>query len=160
MHRKSGRSKFAVAPFLAAAVLPVAAGIARADQLQNQAVNGTPAALQAAGFNLTGTGVGVGDIEAGGKPANSTGPNANTSPNSTLPNGNPDLPAAHVNLFQLPGGVLPANGTGLAAQGLVVDNHASEVTGADHRWPGDQYRCRHRALPRGGGPGSRLGRPE
>ncbi len=129
MRRNHGSSRLKVAPLLAAAVLPLGATIARADLLQNQAISGTPAALNAAGFNLNGAGVSVADLEAAGALANSSGANLNTSPNSTLPNGNPDLPAAQVNLFQLPGGVLPANGTGLAALGLVVDNHASEVTG-------------------------------
>ena len=108
---------------------------ALADQLQNAAVAADPGALAAYGFAtfgkfgpLNGQLVTVGMVEAGGGIANTTGPNKNTTPGSTLPNGNPDLPFTSVKLTQFPGGVLPAGGIP-AAMGLVVTNHATEVAG-------------------------------
>jgi hypothetical protein len=117
--------------------------LALADQRQNAAVNGDAASLNASGFGnfgmfgpLNGELITVGVVEAGGGLANSAGV-LNTSPNSTLPNGNPDLPSTSVKLFQFAGGVLPAGGVNPAGgpvanpypAGLSVDNHSSEVTG-------------------------------
>ncbi len=136
----------AVALFVAAsAALSFAVRSAVADQLQNAAVSGDAASLNASGFGnfgmfgpLNGELVTVGVIEAGGGLANSSAPGLlNTSPNSTLPNGNPDLPSTSVRLFQFAGNTLPAGGVNPAGgpvanpypAGLAPDNHSSEVTG-------------------------------
>jgi hypothetical protein len=118
---------------------------ADADQPQNAAVSGDAASLNAAGFGnfgmfgpLNGELVTVGVVEAGGGLANSSAPGLlNTTPNSTLPNGNPDLPSTNVRLFQFAGNTLPAGGVNPAGgpagnpypAGLAVNNHSSEVTG-------------------------------
>lgn len=122
----------------------------RADQLQNAAVAADPASLAKAGFTnfnnffpgfnspLNGELITVANVEAEGGIANTSATGLlNTSPRSTLPNGNLDLPSTSVNLFQFAGGTLPAGGIldagGPVANpypaGLVVGNHASEVTG-------------------------------
>jgi len=64
---------------------------AHADQAQNQIVNATSAQLTAAGYgNLDGTGITIGLADVGD-------PNfaGSKTPNSLLPNGNPNLPAAN-----------------------------------------------------------------
>ncbi len=135
----------AVALIVASASLTFAVRSAVGDQLQNAAVSGDTASLNAAGFGnfgmlgpLNGELVTVGVIEAQGGLANSSAPGLlNTSPNSTLPNGNPDLPSRNVILFQFAGGALPAGGVNPAGgpvvnpypAGLAVDDHSSEVTG-------------------------------
>src|ERR1700728_4376212 len=127
-----------------AAILLFTSTTLRADALQNAAVQGNSASLTAAGFGTFGTFgplngelITVSDIEAGGGVANLSSANLNTSPGSTLPNGNPDLPSTHVSDFQFTGNILPAGGVNSAGgpalnpypAGLVVDDHASEVTG-------------------------------
>src|SRR5439155_17750289 len=82
-----------------------------ADQRQNAAVNGTAAALAASGFNLSGTGVTIGQNESGL-------PNYNGRPGASarsaqMPAGNANLPAARF--------------TWVAATNIT--NHASEVGG-------------------------------
>jgi hypothetical protein len=115
---------------------------ARADTLQNTASDASSAQLTAAGFgNLNGTGINVGVVEAGGFAAAYYGNvAANTiSPNSSLPNGNPDLPGANINFvqsghlsFNLPGGQLPQGNNAPPINDDIsydIDNHATEVSG-------------------------------
>jgi|GEM_PF-1754648 len=138
------RRSWCGAAALVGAILIISAAAARGDQPQNTAVQADSATLTAGGFGtfgvfgpLNGELVTVGDIEAGGGLANLSSANVNTSPGSTLPNGNPDLPSSHVQDFQFVGNILPAGGVNSAGgpggnpypAGLVVDNHASEVTG-------------------------------
>ncbi len=124
---------------LLAAAVGVAGLVARADVTQNLAVSGDTASLAAAGFgNLNGAGISVGIVEADGGLAAAYYGNlaANgIAPNSSLPNGNQDLPGANINFVQtatlnLPGGQLPqGNPPAAIGPGFAVGNHASEVTG-------------------------------
>ena len=129
------------AQILALAICAAISGNALADTAQNSAVQGDKASLTAAGFgNLDGTGINVGIVEADDAFANAFYGNgaANvTAPNSTLVNGNPDLPGARMNFPQLPAnggnpaGQLPrgANAGNFPNANFSIGNHASEVTG-------------------------------
>ncbi|HUO06838.1 MAG TPA: S8 family serine peptidase [Phycisphaerae bacterium] len=113
----------------------------RADVAQNSAVQGDNASLTTAGFgNLNGTGINVGVVEADDAFANAfygAGAADVTAPNSTLTNGNSDLPGARINFPQLPAiggnpaGQLPrgANAGNFPNANFRIGNHASEVTG-------------------------------
>ncbi len=110
---------------------------ANADNAQNVTVGGTTAQLGPFGI-LTGNGVTVGVVEAGGGLANtSSGVAGSAGPNNNLPNGNPDLPSTSVNLFEVNGGALPAGGVAAATKpgggalptALKLSNHGTEVTG-------------------------------
>ena len=126
---------------LAVAICAAIAGNVRADTAQNSAVEGDKASLTAAGFgNLDGTGINVGVVEADDAFANAFYANGAadvTAPNSTLINGNPDLPGARINFPQLPAiggnpaGQLPrgANAGNFPNANFRIGNHASEVTG-------------------------------
>jgi hypothetical protein len=135
MNSKSISARLRLAHAVAGIAVITLTSAALADQRQNAAVQADQATLNAAGFGkignivgpLNGDVVSVGVIEAGGGLANVAGPNANTAPNSSLKNGNPDLKSANVKQFQFAGNVIPANGSTIA--GLAVGNHASAVTG-------------------------------
>jgi hypothetical protein len=138
IQRKIRRNRGISAAIIFASVVPACAVFG--DTLQNAAVNATSSQLFNAGFfyltpgfplnvpvPIDGTGVKVGVVEAVGGLANTSNGLLNTTPNSALPNGNPDLPAFKVNLIQLAGGSLPAGG--VLPAGVMVRNHGSEVTG-------------------------------
>jgi hypothetical protein len=97
-----------------AVVALVCSQAALADLGQNTVVKGTAAGLTAYGFNLNGSGVSIGLLEAGNNVPNVAGL---ATPGSNLPNGNPDLPAARITLMTPLGG------------GITVGNHASETAG-------------------------------
>ena len=138
------RNQLRHAPHLlafAVAATSLLATLARADTNQNVAVQGDKASLTTAGFGtLTGAGINVGIVEADDAFANAfygAGAANVTAPNSTLVNGNADLPGARINFPQL-----PANGGNPAGQlarganagtfpnaNFRIGNHASEVTG-------------------------------
>jgi hypothetical protein len=142
MWMHSARCPLRAAPLLLLAVC-AGAGIQRsahADILQNQAVQGDQATLAAAGYGaLNGIGICVGIVE-GSSFANAYYGNgaANvTAPNSTLPNGNPDILGIQINFVQLPAsggnpaGQLPrgANAGSFPVASFRIGNHATEVTG-------------------------------
>ncbi len=126
---------------LAVAATSLLATLAHADTNQNVAVQGDKASLTTAGFGtLTGAGINVGIVEADDAFANAfygAGAANVTSPNSTLPNGNADLPGLRINYPQLPAnggnpaGQLPrgANAGAFPIANFHIGNHASEVTG-------------------------------
>ena len=126
---------------LAVAATSLLATLAHADTNQNIAVQGDKASLTTAGFGtLTGAGINVGIVEADDAFANAfygAGAANVTAPNSTLVNGNADLPGARINYPQLPAnggnpaGQLPrgANAGAFPNANFRIGNHASEVTG-------------------------------
>lgn len=148
MRRIFTRARTRAVQTLTLAVLASLGRHALADQLQNIAVQGDFKTLNKAGyigttgtFSQPGSLYNIANIEAGGGVANTFDPQVlNTSPNSTLPNGNADLAAPQgtghgVFDFQFPNSTLPAGGVnpaGVAGSypaGLSVGNHASEVSG-------------------------------
>jgi hypothetical protein len=115
--------------------------LVHADTNQNTAVQGDKASLTTAGFGaLTGAGINVGVVEADDAFANASygaGAANVTALNSTLTNGNADLPGTRINFPQLPAnggnpaGQLPrgANAGVFPNANFHIGNHASEVTG-------------------------------
>lgn len=106
------------APAALVAIVGLAHGVAWADGLQNTTVRGSQAQLAAGNLGgMTGNGVKIGVIEAGNNIPNYAGL---LTPGSSLPNGNPFLPAARFTALAQ-GGVFGGADT--------PGNHASTVAG-------------------------------